>query len=296
MDHLERCREEEAQLKARLAELEGRQAAEAPAVAEATEQCRATEEAITALNGDVTAIRADSSELKKRNTALKDSLATAALEISQATAEKENLAAQVVQSPARVRRELEAAAGSLDAEREEGLAAERRARATKACAENVAAATAGVAVVLKQIEEVEAELSKQHHAVGEVQSTHQTVAANTAKSGELRLALQSLDRQAHRADERLAHLRRTAATKLAAAASGTDAAHAELEAVRRQRLDHDRSADAVDEDASLMAAQIEADRVKMEKEREAMLAVFRRLEKTVDGYNRTISAALLEAQ
>lgn len=88
-------------------------------------------------NEEQSSLRHASGELKKRNNDLKEHLGEAALEHTALLADVQKLQAQVVHSPARVRREMHESQRALQQERRDGEAAEAAALVARTAAKAV---------------------------------------------------------------------------------------------------------------------------------------------------------------
>jgi kinetochore protein Nuf2 len=128
LDTLKRLQEEEAAMGKELSLLQEQTAAEAGEMTRLEQGCEVAEAELEELNHTQATIRAEGSELKKQSQELKESLAKATHTLETAIEEKTRTQAQIVRSPARVRKELQDVAKEVEAEKAEGLGAERDAR------------------------------------------------------------------------------------------------------------------------------------------------------------------------
>lgn len=235
---LKRLQDEEAELTRERDQLNEQMSSELSMITQLQKDCEAAEADIESLNTQQAAVRHESNELKLQSNELKERIAARSAALEQAKAERQRVRGQIVRSPERVRHELAAAARDVEAERAEGLAAERDAREMNLRVTSVQKGEKDVGKAIKNLEEIQGEIDKQRTAIKEVREAQKALAANRQKSTETAIEVENVKRQLSRFEERLAHLRRQAKTKNEALENVHSEAQNELLEIEKLRRTH----------------------------------------------------------
>lgn len=292
MESLASAQNEKAQLEAELAALKEQTAQEAETIETEKASCEELQSEIAELNLLQATLKNESRSMKETSTALKEELHRLTAERDEVKASKEHLESQIVRSPARVRREMADVAASLEEERAEASNAEKSARDMAQCVANTKGAKEGLMRCMDILNDLAAEKERENEALSELEGVKASVEANLEKAAEGRVAVQSLQRQLDRFEEKLSHLRQHADMKREAAEEALNRASRELEAVRNEKQQTISGMQEVEAEARQLEGQIEAARRKHIEDCQGMMAAYRKLEAAVRKHNAALRGAM----
>lgn len=191
-----------------LANLREQTAEEAKVIAQVEDECREIETQISSLNVEQAEIREEIAELKAFNNSLKEGISARNLQIDEANAMRKKLQGQIVSSPERFRKQIIDVSHALQTEQRDTKAAEKKLRDLTGWLAHVEEAQAEVDIALDSMREVRTEVERQKACVSELKAQQEDSHAKRAALGDLDQNTHQLTRQAMRAEEKLAHLRK----------------------------------------------------------------------------------------
>lgn len=245
---------------------------------EVAAQCMELEREIAKSNKLQAAKREEAAQLKKQVNALKDELATSSWTLQELQAQEEGLAAQIVSSPDRRRRQLDEKKQAL----EHGKAETRRMQQeiadgkTKMVRLKQAIQDLKHTMVLQQ--EVLEEARKYQEAADKVQTTLLDVKNTQAKTDELEEKTDEAERSLMRLEEKLMHMRKQAKMKMDAVLDRIDIGNEQLLIVERERREAKARVEAGEAQVRTLQAQMEAERLEGQQELSKLVEEYRALE------------------
>jgi len=267
---------------------------EAKVIAAIEDNCAQIEQQISDLNQTQATIREESADLKSTNNELKDAISAASLQFEELTATKKKLAGQIVNSPERFRKQIIDVGQSLQAEQKDAKGAERKLRELQLWLNNVEEAQIEVNSALEAVHELKGEVDRQRAMTADLDSQRQAVSAQRTALGELDINVQQLNRQTSRAEEKLQHLRRQAATRGAETQQAVDDLHRQLLEAENARAQIKSRVERAESEAQRIEREAEAEQQAQEQERADMVACYQRLEKGVITHLQDLRRAIEE--
>ena len=137
MDLKKETLEKQIALKEKLQELRSQRVSEEPAMVQIKEACSKLEEKINVLNKEQAVLRNTTSELKEACNVLRDEVSSKQYAILDKQQEAERLTTLIVNSPARVKKEIKSISTGLDAVKEDVNVLERKERVASAYHESL---------------------------------------------------------------------------------------------------------------------------------------------------------------
>jgi len=247
-------------------------------VAEVEADCAEIETDIAKQNKLQSAVREESTNLKKKANELKDALATVDIELEEAVVEERQLSARVVSSPARVRSEMDSMMATLERTKADIAAAEREVQAVQRKVTNVGRAHTVVAEATAVLSDIAAEKTKYETVAVEIKDRAGTVDALATQTADLRDQIDDRTKAIGRAEESIDHARRQGRTKLDAAADELDRAQRELLTVEKGRRDGMARVEASESEVRALEDEIERDAAEVAAELAEMVEEYRSVE------------------
>jgi len=257
-------------------------------VAEVEADCAEIETEIAQQNKLQSAIRQESTNLKKKANELKDALATVDIELEEARAEERTWSAKVVASPARVRSEMDGLMASLEQEKADTAKSEREVQAVQRKVANVDRARAMVAEATAVLADIGSDRAKCEALAGDVRDAAAAVDALAARTADLRDQIQDSSQHIGRVEESVDHARRQGRTKLDAAQEELDRAREELLRVEKGRRDGMARVEAGEAEVRALEAEVERDGREAAAELAEMVEEFRGVEAVALQHDRAL--------
>lgn len=250
---------------------------------------------ITEMNKTQATLKANIRKMKDETTSLVDEIASIALQAQTVEQDNMRLKSKIVQSPERMKRDMAELAHSLDVERENTAAIERKAQGLVLAAQTVEAAQTEVNKTMKMAEELSESLSRRKQAEQALEVAREGLQKATRQLQELTTQEQQLAHQLAMAQQRHQRLTQKQEMKRAAATQA-------LEELRKDRGGVEEEAKA----ARARSAKIEAARGEQRQrqlrlrqahdtEMAAMRAELRTLKEQVGYYDTAVVRACQEA-
>lgn len=195
-------------LNSHLNNLREQTAEEAKVIAHVEGDCRDIEVHIGTLNVKQAEIREEIAELKAFNNSLKEGISARNLQLDEANALRKELQGQIVSSPERFRKQIIDVSHALQTEQRDTKTSEKKLRDLTGWLAHVEEAQAEVDIALDSMREVRAEVERQKACVSELKAQQEDSHAKRTALGDLDQNTHQLTRQALRAEEKLAHLRK----------------------------------------------------------------------------------------
>jgi kinetochore protein Nuf2 len=228
MERLAKLRVENESFASKIAELREATKAEAGLMAEKEEEIVALEDTIKSRNELQVELRNEITELKELNGQLKTSIVSRTAQVEEALNTKKKLQSQIVSSPARFKKSIADAEWTLKTEENDSKQAEKKVHEYIQWRQVTDETSKKVTSALHAINDVRAEVEKQgtyktqvDHAKVQRQEKREALAA-------LSQNVQQVVRQSARAEEKLQHLRKQAASKNEEASRAIDELHKEI--------------------------------------------------------------------
>jgi kinetochore protein Nuf2 len=118
VERRERCREENEMLKAELKRYKEELSVEEPVIAQLEQDCTILEEEVSELNKQQALLRHTTAELKSKNSEARDTIASAQFEILGRKQQIEKMRAKIVQSPEKLKKEIEDLERTIESDKE----------------------------------------------------------------------------------------------------------------------------------------------------------------------------------
>uniref|UniRef100_A0A7S4MY20 Uncharacterized protein n=2 Tax=Odontella aurita TaxID=265563 RepID=A0A7S4MY20_9STRA len=243
--------------------------------------CVEMETEITQQNKLQATLRQESTDLKKQANNLKDKLATVSLTLQEAEAEERKLSLQVVQSPQRIKRELEIVTKSLEGERGECSSVENGIYLTQRKIDNVTQGFDDVSRALVAMEEVAEEKLRYESTLGEKNTAKEALAINENELSELQAKQDEYEGVIQRTEEKIDRMRQEGRQKIDAANKALEATHEELELVEKDRLEGMARVESHEEEVREIEKKIKEEKKKANAEIAEMIGQYRHLKAVV---------------
>jgi chromosome segregation ATPase len=243
-------------------------------------ECQELESDIARSNKLQASKREEATQLKKQLTTLKDELAAATWTLQETQAEEETLAAQIVSSPDRRKRELETKKENLEKEKAETRRLQQEITDGKTKVVRLQQAIKDVQDTMALQTQVLEEASKYEEAMNQLQESTKEVKENQEKTAEIEEKTEESERSLFRLEEKLAHLRKQSKMKLDAAQDRLDVAKEQFLIVEKERREGTARVEAGEAEVQALEAQMKAERTKTEEEIAFMIAEYKELEQT----------------
>jgi len=284
--------EENAALQARIDAIMKEREAEAPAVEELEEACRKLEADINECNKQQAVIKYDAGEIKNQINAVRDQISSMQFETLNVQEESDNLKGNIVRSPERLRRELDEEHESLEKRKERAAQLEEDCGAVERKVMAVRRANEELAVAVKAIEDVEAEMDRCKKASKDAKMQSTSIETHSSMMRELVSKHNYLERQVKAAEDKLGRLRAQKSVKLEAVKEALELAELEKEALSTENRCLSESVKENQALAKQLGQQLESQRLQhsaalLEKRQE-----FFALEEEAQGYNRRLLAEI----
>jgi len=263
-------------------------------IQEIENECLEIEQEISKQNKLQASIRTETGKLKKQANTLKGKAATALLSLQEAKSEEHALSTQVVQSPKRIKREMEQAVKFLEATKKgcneieyEVATVKRRVQNVKECVENVQNSLDIMENELKGINNDHNLASKElQEAVEKKMENEKVVQDFLHKKREL-------ERRIHYNEEKLSHHRQQGVRRLATVQQELDFAQTELALVEKERIDGLARVESAEADVLAIEAKIKEDDTAIQHEIEKMMQVYKKFENDIIEKEVTLMTAAL---
>lgn len=225
--------------------------------------------------------REEAAALKRKANDLKDELATATWALEEADAEEERLRSQVVSSPDRRQRDLNAKRGALDREREECENVETQLQNTKTMCRHVGEAIKAMHTEVATVDDVKEEAGKYSKVAELLETTNHEFEASKKQVTEISEKIVLAERDLNRSEEKLTNLQKQSKSKMEVAQASLGKAKALMHSVEKDRQDGMQRI----EDGSIrvreIETQIEDDRIQAQEDIQAMISEYRETEELV---------------
>lgn len=241
--------EEHELLQRQLNDLLQEQEAEAPAIRQITEETAELENEINVLNKRQAVMRHETSELKAKNNDLRDEMSSYQFNILEAEKEIERLRGKIVNSPDRVKKEIEGIAVSLEDAKEELNAMERRHRELLAYSDTFARTEKDMLKTIELMREAEQDIEKCKDAKEQVKSQKKEIEENRRKTMEIIAQRKRLEKLVEQKREIFERYKEESRIKDQAADQALKAAQEELRQLENSNMDI-RQRIAANKDAS----------------------------------------------
>lgn len=251
------------------------------AMEEVAKECEALTVQIAQSNKLQASKRDEASALKRTANDLKDELATATWTLEEADAEEERLRSQIVSSPDRRQRDLNAKREALDNEREECENVENQLQNTKTMCLHVTEAIKAVQTELAVAEEVKTEAGKYTVVAEKREKTSLEYEVSKKEVTEVSDSIVLVTRDLNRTEEKLTNLQRQSKSKMDAAQESLEKAKSRLQSVEKDRTDGMKRIEDGGVQVRELESQIEDDRIQAQQDIEAMISEFRETEALV---------------
>ena len=246
-----------------------------------SKECEALTVQIAHSNKLQAAKREEAAALKRTANDLKDELATATWALEEADAEEERLRSQIVSSPDRRQRELNAKRNALDREREECENVENQLQNTKTMCRHVTEAIKAMQTEVVAVEEVKEEAGKYSVVAEQLETTSLEFEASKKKVAEFGERIVLAERDLNRSEEKLTNLQKQNKAKMEAAQESLEQAKSHLHSVEKGRQDAMKRIEDGAIQVREIESQIEDDRIQAQEDIESMIAEFRETEELV---------------
>lgn len=210
VDHLSQLREKNDTLNNRLSLLREQTAEETGIITGLENECREIENNINHLNQQQAKLKDETSQLKETSAELKDTLAAKYRLQEELVNQKKGLATQIVSSPEKFRNQIVEVGQNLQNEQKDAKIADKKVRELNAWLTNVDESQDEVNGAIEAITELRAEVDRQKTVMSELELQKQGLVAERTTLSELSQNTQQMQRNATRAEEKLAQLRKQA--------------------------------------------------------------------------------------
>jgi kinetochore protein Nuf2 len=279
----------------RLALLREQTRDEATTLAGLEHDCQALSETVASLQREDQALENELLQVQDDNTSLEEQIASALAQADDLVAVQRRLAAQVVTSPEKFRKQILEVGQALQHEQRDAKAAEKRVKELHTWQAHIDEAHAETALALEQIEEVRAEVERQKTLIAELDAHKQSLAAQREGVQAGVQAVQQLQRASQRAEERLSALRKQAAGRAEEAQGAMDTLHNQLLEAEAFRLQVKATVERAEGERMRSERELEAEASMQEQEIAEIKTGFQSLEKKVVSHLQALRKAL-EAQ
>lgn len=259
-------------LASHLAHLREQTAEESKIIARVEGDCRGIENTITTLNASQAELREELNELKSFNNSLKEGINARNVQLEEAQDLRKKLQGQIVNSPERFRKQIIDVGQALQIEQKDTKAAERKLRDLSGWLAHVEEAQAEVDLALDAMREVRSEVERQKNCVNELKAQQEESATTRSVLQELDQNAHQLGRQATRAEDKLVHLRRQAATRSSDGAAAIEDVHRQLVEAESFRVTVRNRSERSEGEAMRLEKEAEVEGLVMDQEYADMVA------------------------
>ncbi len=234
LERLQTARDKNNNLNHNLSILREKTSQEAAVVTQLEGECKEIEDKINVLNVMQAEIREESSNLKAQNNALKDDISAKSNQLEELNIMKKRISSQIVSSPEKFRKQIFDVGHSLQAEIKDIKVAEKKLREMGVWIETVEECQSDVNLGLNAIQELRGEVERQKAGYNNLDSLKMEVNNKSQVLQEMSQNLTHMQRQAQRAEEKLAQIKKHSYSR-------NESAYKALEDLQRQLLEADKS-------------------------------------------------------
>lgn len=246
-------------LNSRLAALRDQTLEESELIEKTEQEIKQTETEISELNLKQAEIRDEIADLKLINNQLKESVASRVKQLDEATTLKKKLQGQIVNSPARFRKQIHDSAEALQQEQHEMRSLERKYRELNAWLVQLDEASTSAHTALESMQEVKAEVDNQKEAISAIEEQKELLESRREALKNINQNIQQLNRQSSKAEEKLSGIRRLADSRSADTQTALESLHAQLIESEEWRSRAKNRAEKAENDATRMESEVEND-------------------------------------
>jgi chromosome segregation ATPase len=279
-------------LKEQLKTLKEQTAEEAISIARIEGECREVESEIAGLNHKQAEIREESSELKTENFQLKDSLSSKSLHLEELLASKKKLQGQIVNSPDRFRKQIADVETALRAEQTEIRGAEKKYSGLSNWLTNVEDAQVEVDHATEVLNEVKSEVEKQKAMFVDTEALKSKLASTKEMTSQQEQNIQSLSRQATRADEKLTQLRKQAMIRSTDCKETIESLHSQLLEADKSRIEANGRAKRAEQEADRVEREANAEQDAQSQALEDLTNQYKKMESVVVKHLQALQSAI----
>jgi kinetochore protein Nuf2 len=259
---------------------------------EVAAQCQELESEIARSNKLQASKREDAAQLKKEANAIKDELATCSWTLQELQAEEEGLKLQVVSSPDRRKRDLEAKKQVLDQLKAEARKMQQDIADGKTMSTRMQQAVDDLKKTIVLQNQVLEEAGKYKDVDLQLQECMQDVRSTDDKTAELDEKTNEEERSLLRLEEKLTHMRKQAKMKMDAVLDRIDIGNEQLLIVERERREAKARVEAGESHVKTLKSQMDAEQQERERELRSIIDQFHVLERTFHERNEKRMAAV----
>jgi kinetochore protein Nuf2 len=264
-DDLSRSRIKGEDLESKLRQLRKQTEEESKIIQVIETECHELEADLNTLNERQAESREEITFLKAENNELKDAISANTLKLDDLVATKKKLQGQIVNSPERFRKQIKDTEQALNEVQTENKAAEKKIRELTAWIENIDVIQAGVDPAVEVIQDLRAEVGRQKSYVADIDSKKQELSSKRDALSHLDQNVHQLGRQSTRAEEKLMHLRKQAASRSGENQTAIEALHKKLIEGDKDRMQLAAKAERVEADAVKLDREADAEKILQEQ-------------------------------
>jgi len=246
------------------------------------DDCGEIECEITKQNKLQTSIRQESENLKKQANVLKDKIATAELSIQELAVKQRKFSSQVVESPDKLKEEIQSQTSLLQKEKRLCENAEQDAKAANWRVKNVTTAQDDVVEATNLIKQVIDVKVKYDKSFEESKSFEDRITENEVKSADYNKMCEELENQLIGIKDKNTTFKQQAITKMDAAKASLHSINAELLIVEKDRRDANAKVEQCEHEVQLLKRVIDEDKSTTDKEISDIVMEFMKLQTVLE--------------
>jgi len=251
-------------------------------IEEVENECLEIEKEISEQNKLQASIRTETGNLKKEANTLKGKAATALLSLQEAKSEERVLSAQVVQSPKRIKREMEQAVKFMEMETQGCDVIEREVQSGE---QKLKYVKDSIHDIQKSVSIMEGELHEKIDEYNSISTRLQEVMKKKSENEKTEKDLinkkRDLERKIRHNEERLSHQRQQGKRRLVTTQQELDFVQTELRLVEKDRMDGLARVETAESDVRAIETKIEEERLQIQKEIQDMISVYKKFENVI---------------
>ena len=246
---------------------------------EIVRECQELELEIARNNRLQSTARKEGDVLKKQANDLKDQLATAEWALQEAEAEEERLRLEIVSSPDRRKAEMVHRRERLYLTKQECAALEREMQESKTKIVHAKQFSKEFETISTVLDELQEHVTKYGELVRQLDETRSKIQASEKHSANIVQETEQAERELHRAEEKIVHLRQQHKVEIVAVQEQLEEAKSQLLAVEKDRRDGMARVEAGEAEVRQLEAAMEQERANTAQEIDAMIQEYKEVEK-----------------
>jgi chromosome segregation ATPase len=294
IERLSEVRDRNETLNNRLSLLREQTSEESLLISQLESECSEMEQRIASLDQTHSEVRGEAEGLRDRNSSLKSALGEVSRLLEEAGQQRAQLAQQVVSSPEKLRSQIVEVGHCLQGEQRDAKLAEKKVRDLSAWVVNLEEAQFEVGISLEAVQEVQGEVERQKAAINELEALRQGNSVQGAGLSELDQMVHQAKRHSVRAEEKLQHLKKQAASRGEDTQRSVDGLHRQLIDAESFRNQMRERRDRAEKDLQRAEREAEKERELSEQEIREITLAYSKLEKVVTAHLKGLQRVLSE--